>query len=374
LSAKIIDIDSLLNAVPGDNPAGIDLRADPSQTSTFRQIKDARQKARQLEKRAEEDGQKSVESIELWRLIRDKGLDVLRRESKDLEIVASLIEALLRLDGFAGLHEGVRTARELVERFWDHVYPRPDDEGKETTVLPLIRLDGEVLAGAVRRVPITEAKGQGPFLLWQYKQAEALEGKSVQERQTQIDRGAVTKDMFESTARETSPEFFRSNFLALVGCRDELNGLAEAVNQRFPEAHAAYPSVLEAVEEGLSAFRLIAGRHLQEASLPGGQGNPANSSGGPGGGVHSNSQNLRNLVDIEVNTREDALTCMENVAAFFERTEPQSLIPALLRKVIRWGRLAPADFYAELIDDDIVRERVFKLVGIVHSKDDAASS
>ena len=83
--------------------------ADPSQTSTFRQIKDVRQKARQLEKRAEEDGQKPVESIELWRLIRDKGLDVLRRESKDLEIVASLIEALLRLDGFAGLHEGVRT-------------------------------------------------------------------------------------------------------------------------------------------------------------------------------------------------------------------------------------------------------------------------
>src|SRR5262245_35942232 len=46
-----------------------------------------------------------------WRLVLRRGVEILAERSKDLEIVASMIEALVRLHGFAGLRDGVRLAR-----------------------------------------------------------------------------------------------------------------------------------------------------------------------------------------------------------------------------------------------------------------------
>ena len=65
-----------------------------------------------------------------------------------------------------------------------------------------------------------------------------------------------------------------------------------------------------------------------------------------------------------LSTRDDAFRILLAVADFFERTEPQSLLPAQIRRVVRWGRLTPQELFAELLEDAGALEQMCKLVGI----------
>src|ERR1700730_5716853 len=150
----MVELSPLLEPITGENPAGSDLREDHSYSSALRQIKDFREAARRSEKQIDLDGGEPKQSLEAWKKLRILALQVLQENTKDLEVAACLLEALLRLEGFAGLCFGLQVTRGLIENFWDHIYPRPDEDGLETRLVPLQRLDGDVLAGAIRRVPI----------------------------------------------------------------------------------------------------------------------------------------------------------------------------------------------------------------------------
>ncbi len=357
MTETVVDIETLLSPVEGDNPAGNDLREDGSWSSKLRQVKDLREAARRNEKQLELDGGNPSEALEPWRKLRTAAIDVLSSSSKDLEVAAYLIEALVRIEGFAGLRDGMRLARGLVENFWDDVYPRPDDDGLETTVLPLQRLDGDILTAPIRRVAVTQDTSVGRLVTWQYRQAMDLKQCSPEERQTRIDRGAATKEMFDKAARETSTPFFQELDGHITQCLEELKLLAAALHERCPEHSPTYSSVEEALLDARSVVRVMAGPRLQEGKV-------STSTG-------SNDGAEGTVVDNQVSGREDAFRRIEEIAAYFERTEPQSLIPVQLRKVVRWGRLSPAQLYTELIEDSSVREQIFKQVGIAEPKDES---
>ena len=56
-SVADLDLTSLTSPIPGDNPAGVDLRENESHSSEFRTIRDARNEARRIERRADEEGE-----------------------------------------------------------------------------------------------------------------------------------------------------------------------------------------------------------------------------------------------------------------------------------------------------------------------------
>ncbi|MCV5979182.1 type VI secretion system ImpA family N-terminal domain-containing protein, partial [Escherichia coli] len=68
--------------------------------------------------------------------------EILTNQSKDLEFVAWLIEALTRLYGFRGMGVGYKLATSLIENFWDDLYPMPDEDGIETRISAIIGLNG----------------------------------------------------------------------------------------------------------------------------------------------------------------------------------------------------------------------------------------
>src|SRR5262249_58287571 len=121
-------------------------------------IRDARRAASDAE-RGQDKG--DVTATPEWRPVRDRAIKALAEKSKDLEITAYLIEALVRMEGFAGLRDGFRLGGGLVERFWDGLYPSPDEEGLATRVAPLTGLNGDnaegTLLNPIARIPITDA-------------------------------------------------------------------------------------------------------------------------------------------------------------------------------------------------------------------------
>src|SRR5262249_18067075 len=150
-----------------------------------------------------------------WRPVLQRGQQALAQKSKDLEVTAYLIEALARLHGYAGLRDGFRLALGLVENFWDHLYPLPDEDGVVTRVAPLTGLNGEdaegTLINPLGRIPLTEGDSAGPFAYVHYQQAVALnQVVDPDVREARAKRGGVTLEKFQQAVGETPPQFFRT--------------------------------------------------------------------------------------------------------------------------------------------------------------------
>src|SRR5947209_4128077 len=164
-SDQIIDLAKLCIPLQGDQPVGVDPRSDTSPRSPYYALKDARNGARATERRIMADGGDTAPPD--WRPVKELSVKILAEQAKDLEITAYLIEALVRLHSFAGLRDGFSLARQLVEQFWDNIYPLPDEDGLETRLAPMTGLngaDGEgTLINPIARVRLTEGASGRPY-------------------------------------------------------------------------------------------------------------------------------------------------------------------------------------------------------------------
>ncbi len=231
-SPEILKFERLLAPVAEENPAGEDLRADAAYDSIYNKIANARDEASQAERTALRDGADGDllrNDPKDWGPILDLAPEAISQRSKDLKVTAFLIESLVRAHGFAGLRDGFRLARRLVEDFWDDLYPRPDEDDDEdgimTRVAPLTSLNGEdepgTLIRPITKVPITQGRAYGPFSSLHYK----MVCLSAQGQGSSGQNDPVTKEMFDVAVRETPSLLGDIDIAGLV--RDLADDLAE---------------------------------------------------------------------------------------------------------------------------------------------------
>src|SRR5438270_5850095 len=113
----------LLAPIAGENPSGGDIRYD-SKLGFYDQIKEARRQDDGLAQGAWQHERKTADYLLTAKL----GQEILAAESKDLQVAAWLTEAMLHIEGFAGLRQGLELCHGLLQNFWDTVYPPLDDE------------------------------------------------------------------------------------------------------------------------------------------------------------------------------------------------------------------------------------------------------
>lgn len=361
-STEVLDFETLLTPFPGENPAGEDVRSDWSPTSVYYAIKDARSTARAIERQLLNDPEGAVDLRADWAPVLELGPQILQEKSKDLEITAWLIEALVRKHGYAGLRDGFRLARELVENFWEHLYPLPDEEeGFRTRVAPLTGLNGDdaegTLIAPITNVPITERGSQGPYSIWHYQQAAALEAIDDPDRRAQrIEQGAVSLQLFDRAVSESSPEFFRNLLEDIDAAELEFGKLCERLDElcgsnvappssNIRNALASAREVVQNITKNLFAADDAAGEQASDGTAGEGEGVAA-------GGAR------------KIAAREDAFRTLLQVADFFRRTEPHAPISYLLEQAVRWGKMPLPELLTELIPDETSRDHLFRLVGI----------
>src|SRR5215831_3835182 len=98
-SPEAPQIAKLLAPIAGDKPTGVDLRSDTSPNSPYYLTKDARTKARAAERKmVTSDGEPTADPPD-WRPVLQHATKALSEKTKDLEITAYLIEALVRQRG-----------------------------------------------------------------------------------------------------------------------------------------------------------------------------------------------------------------------------------------------------------------------------------
>lgn len=356
-SPSVLDFDPLLAPISDDAPAGTDIRTDTSPGSIYYQIKDARTAARAAERQAATG---DAEARADWKPVLKHGEIALAQKTKDLEVAAYMIEALVRVHGFAGLRDGLQLARGLVENFWDGLYPLPDEDGLETRLAPIASLSGDeaegVLIQPIAMVPLTDGSGDGPYALFHYQQAVAIDQMTDEEaRARRMEQAGVSRSKIQQAASETSTEYFVDLVDDLKKCSEEFESLcsafAERCDGRSPPASNLRDSLnacLDAVRDiGRGKLPLEGGDTASPDSAPAESGGPA-SSGVPG----------------TIRTRDDALQTLLRVSDYFRRSEPHNPISYALEQAVRWSRMPLPDLMMELIPDESARSALFRHIGI----------
>jgi len=369
-SPEVLDFVKLLTPIPGENPAGRPLREEIAHDAVYYVLKDARSTARALERQMAFGGdEKSSDQRPDWRPILDKAPKLLAEQSKDLEATGWLIEALVRQHGFAGLRDGFRLARELVEAFWDKLYPLPDEEGVATRVAPLAALNGVdsdgVLIDPILNVPVTEASTGRAFGVSDYRQAVEVEQISDPgKRALRIAHGAADMKDVREAISSTSREFFRTLLEDVAACAEAWEKLGRVLDEkcgRGPDGFPAAPptsNIRNALQSCQDTVKQIARDVLgtdAPADLAAGEA-AAGAAAGGGGPAQAVGGPIRN--------REDAFRMLLEVGEFFKRTEPHSLVSYRLEETVRLGRMPLPELLSELIPQENARTEAMKMVGV----------
>lgn len=366
VSPAVLDVDDLVQPLDGERPTGEDLRHDPSPTSIYYQVKDARSTARATERQNLMNGD-DAEPVD-WKPIIQLAPSVLSERSKDLEISAYLLEALVRENGFAGLRDGFSLVRELVTRYGEELYPAPDEDGIETLVAPLTGLNGEdgdgTLIQPIHGVPITDMTSVGAFSTADHEQALEIERLTPEQRDRRVAHGGVTLSEFTTAVAESTPEFYRNLLDDVEGCLDEYTQLVTALDATYGQFSPPTSNVRHALEEVRDTIKSVAGDKIavvEEAADDADEETAAD-----GNGAAAAAAPKKDTIE----TREDAFRQILKVADFFRRTEPHSPLSYALERIVRWGRLPLPDLMKELITDNSSVVQMFNLVGIKDSEED----
>ena len=372
---EVLDLDTLLRPISEENPSGLELKEDERLRNVYQAAKDARETARSTEKRLyqsawlDEPGTAPVERPD-WDKVHTLTTEIIAQHSKDLWIAAWLIESLARLKGFAGLRDGFRLTRELAERFWDGIHPRPDEDGLTTTMAQLTGLNGDESEGAliapIYRIPIVVSNDGRALTTADYSSAVELDKVDPDKRAQRIAQGAITLEMFEKAIDATPAEHFKTLLEDIQLAIDEFFRMSETLEAKCgtnPDGYPAAPptsairnALVEVRDRVQSLTANILGSDAPESTAA------ENEEGNPTAeGVTSTSKKGMN--------RDEAFRQLLQVADFFRRTEPHSPVSYALEQAVRWGRMPLPELLSELISDAAMRGDLFRRMGIPNKEE-----
>jgi type VI secretion system protein ImpA len=363
MAGTVLDLDTLLAALPDGDGAGVDLREDWSPGSPYQKLRDARSEARVEERQRDAEGEVDLPPAEGWRTVRQVAEQALGQKSKDFEIAAWLAEALLRIEGLPGLTDAANLLAGMLERYWDSGFPRPDEDGFEGRIAPLGGLSGADFDGTLvqplRRAPLFRRQDGTMLPLYVYEQAVEVAGLADAARKAARWEAGVPKlEQLEAEAR-LDINRLRGVARAARAAREAWAAFEAQLEARLGRDAPSTRRVAEVLDRlGAVAETLAGGPEAGAAAAPGAAGDASAAAGGvaAGGGGFSVAGAIAN--------REEALRQLERIAEFFRKTEPHSPLAYTLTDAARRGRLSLPELLAEVLADEAARTAMLTALGI----------
>ena len=363
------DLDALLAPIPGDAPQGADIREDFSSQSPYNRLRDARSEARDAEKLQDAGDPDARDPAPFWRSVRELALKTLAETAKDLEVAAWLTEAYVRSHGMPGLAAGAQLIHGLADRYWDDVFPLPDDYGVETRVAPVTGLNGRDGNGSLiqplHKLPLF-TRGDGTAIaLYQYQSSAQLPTLDAERRKQRLEAGAIPFEDLEKEARSTGARTLtrlRDDTRAALQAWEAMAAILDAKASEDPPSTSHVRDLLRTILD-------IAQRYAPEDPAAAAEVGAA-AVGGDGSGamvaMSGAGVMLPGLAAAQgaVVSREDALRALENIAAYFRKTEPHSPLSYTLDEAVRRGRLSWPALLEEIVADRDSRNTILTSLGI----------
>jgi type VI secretion system protein ImpA len=248
-----IDIEAILAPIPGDNPAGEDLRYSPA----YDQIKEARRADDLLDRG---DWQREIKTSD-WDAVIAIAVDALINKTKDLQIAAWLTEALVVTKGFSGLAIGLKILSGFLRDYWEHVYPEIEDGDLDFRIGPIELMNDKVWL-AVKQVPLTDKDATPGYswLEWQESRQVGHEAdirnqygdvdeNKKKARNASIAEGKITAEDFDAAVARSSKPYYKSLAEDLTACLEEFRRFDDTVDEKFGSEAPRLAELREALED-----------------------------------------------------------------------------------------------------------------------------
>lgn len=279
-----------------------------------------------------------------WQIVFAKATQILTNESKDLYVIQIIIQALVRIKGFAGLRDGLHLTYDMIEKYWDKLYPLPDQEHENNPIWPLANLNG---TSDANKSPLV--KGIRMVSLINSPEQNTLSSVTCMDY-------LIKGDAFNSSITNyPSPEFFRALREDIDECLSYLEKLCQIIKEKYGSDKFSSSNIRQSLIDCRNALRIL---YNEDEITNKDQENTGLEISAEKNGIK------QNFLQNNFTNREVALQSVLKVAEFLEKTEPHSPVPSLLRKAVRWSRMSYADLLKEMIADESACKKVFTLTGI----------
>lgn len=338
------DLEKLLQPIQEDSPAGEDLEYDPE----FAEMEKA-----SVGTDDQEFGDTKIEGQPAnWSLVRKLAVRLLQK-SKDIRVAGYLAEAELRSRGLEGLRDGLVVINHIVTDFWEAHFPQldPDDDNDPTIRLnALARLTST--GGLLRQLRITamvRSRSAG-VLTWTdcaIARGEIPVPEGMDDPPNQRKMDAVVESCDRDEMRRWSESVTESlellskieeGFAIQVGAinspefdplRKELESISKIYRswaKQLEEGSSDSPPEQEATTtEESSSGSVVSSRPVQAVAF--GSGYPSN--------------------------REEVLVALDKIVDWFEKNEPSSPIPMLLRRAKRLSGMSFLEVLKDISPDGL---------------------
>lgn len=333
----------------------------------YNRLRDARSEARDAEKMLDAGNPDARDPLPFWRTVRDLGLKTITEAAKDLEVAAWVTEAYVRSHGLPGLTAGAKLIAGLAERYWDNVYPLPDEYGVETRVAPVTGLNGRDGNGSLiqplHKLTLFTRPDGTPIALYQFQASEQLATLDAARKKQRIEAGTIPIEDLEKEARIQGPHAVAKLRTEAREALEAWETMATLLDEKASEA----PPSTSQVRDLVRLIYEIANRYAPPEAAPAPV--EAEGNGADGGAVVATGGTGVTMPNVAVAqaavvTREDALRALENIAAYFRKNEPLSPLAYTLDEAIRRSRMTWPDFLQEIVADPKSRADILNSLGI----------
>jgi type VI secretion system protein ImpA len=321
------DPSTLLRPIDDASPAGPNLEYDPD----FAELE---RLATPKSERSIGDTVKAAEEPD-WDRVADAA-EALFSRTKDLRVAIYLTAACTRRDGLAGWHAGLRLVHGLLEDYWESVHPQldADDDNDPTArsnaLMPLGDTQG--VLGHFRTAPFVESPRLGRFSLRDLRIATGALNVSSSDSgggplPTTVELEACCMDCAEDQLRDTAAVLDAS--LAHARAIDAL--LGERLGTASPDLA---PLVADIAELKKFVDAQCARRFPDMAAQQSAQ-DPQDPEDPQDGGADGLPSASASALAGKIRSSNDVLRRIDEICEYFERNEPSSPVPILLKRARR---------------------------------------
>jgi type VI secretion system protein ImpA len=348
----LVQSESLLAEISADEPSGKDLEYD----AEFLALVTAARSAPQ-ERLVGPSGPGEEPN---WKNVAERATALFAR-TKDLRVASVLVKTWLRMQGFAGLANGVGLLRSLIERFWDTVHPQLDPADKDPTMrINALRelCDRAGLLAFLRSVPLVSLAGIGSFSL---RDLAAVGGEAA------AAAGSATPDSakIELAFANCDLQQLSATHDALESSLADLRAVESWVTEKVGAHHALSFEELTGILEQMQ--RLLKPRLAQRrAEGSHAAADPTDALGDVGDADPSGAALVTAKAAVQrvavgdIASRADVTRVLEQVCKYYELNEPSSPVPLLLRRAQRLSSMSFLDIVRDLAPDGSAQVEVIR--------------
>lgn len=357
-----IEVDELLRELSPDEPSGTDLEYD----AAFTEMESASKG-----KAEQQFGDSVIEGEEPnWREVKQKALNVLSR-SKDLRAALYLAKASLVENGLPEFRDALSVLRGLIEKFWDSVHPQldPDDDLDPTIrVNTLMELcDVSSTLQFLKNAPLVSVRGLGSI---------SLRDIAIASGEAEPPSGVepLTMDAVNAAFRECDLDELKTALTAVQEAHEHATQIEWLVTDRVGPANA--PNFELLYKEFKAIEHKLKERYQQRApvaAVPEEQevtaSQPATDASAPSAATAPSSTGT---IDVsKIASRDQAIKALDGIIAYFERHEPSSPLPLLLRRAKRLSKKSFLEILRDISPNGV--DQAIALGGVPGDEDTAIS-